>query len=53
MRDTKKSENIWKKIILILIGSVISAYGIDLAIYAGFGGAALAVLRLLRRLEKK
>ena len=33
-----------KKIIIIVIGSIIAAYGITLALYAGFGGAALAVL---------
>ena len=33
-----------KKIILIVIGSIIAAYGITLALYAGFGGATLAVL---------
>ena len=33
-----------KKIIVIIIGSVIAAYGITLALYAGFGGATLAVL---------
>ncbi len=32
------------KILLIVVGSIISAYGIDLAIHAGFGGATLAVL---------
>lgn len=33
-----------KKIIIIVIGSIVSAYGITLALYAGFGGATLAVL---------
>ena len=33
-----------KKIIIIVLGSIISAYGITLALYAGFGGATLAVL---------
>ena len=33
-----------KKIIIIVIGSIIAAYGITLALYAGFGGATLAVL---------
>lgn len=32
------------KIFLVVIGSIISAYGITLAIGAGFGGATLAVL---------
>mgnify|MGYP000002271361 FL=1 len=33
-----------KKIIIIIVGSIIAAYGITLAMYAGFGGATLAVL---------
>lgn len=33
-----------KKIIIIVIGSIIAAYGITLALYAGLGGATLAVL---------
>lgn len=33
-----------KKIIIIVIGSIIAAYGITLALYAEFGGATLAVL---------
>lgn len=33
-----------RKLLLIIPGSIISAYGIDLAIHAGFGGATLAVL---------
>ena len=33
-----------KKIAVIIIGSVIAAYGITLALYAGFGGSTLAVL---------
>lgn len=32
------------KIAVILAGSVLSAYGITLAMYAGFGSATLAVL---------
>lgn len=43
MQD-REAKDRGKKMILIVIGSVISAYGIDLAIYAGFGGATLAVL---------
>lgn len=43
MTDIRRID-IYKKIALIVIGSIISAYGIDLAIYAGFGGATLAVL---------
>lgn len=47
-------ENIWKemaeqdrflaKLIVIVLGSIVAAYGITLAMYAGFGGATLAVL---------
>lgn len=33
-----------KKITIIIVGSIIAAYGITLAMYAGFGGATLAVL---------
>ena len=33
-----------KRIAIIIVGSVVSAYGITLALYAGFGGATLAVL---------
>lgn len=33
-----------KKLAIIAIGSIIAAYGITLALYAGFGGATLAVL---------
>ena len=33
-----------KKLAIIVIGSAIAAYGITLALYAGFGGATLAVL---------
>ena len=33
-----------KKIIIIVFGSIMAAYGITLALYAGFGGATLAVL---------
>ena len=33
-----------KKIMIIVLGSIIAAYGITLALYAGFGGATLAVL---------
>lgn len=39
------SKSEWmKKIIIIVLGSIIAAYGITLAMYAGFGGATLAVL---------
>ncbi len=33
-----------KKIVIIAVGSVVAAYGITLALYAGFGDATLAVL---------
>lgn len=33
-----------KKLLTVVIGTIIAAYGIDLAIHAGFGGATLAVL---------
>ena len=33
-----------KKMILVIVGTMIAAYGIVLAIHAGFGGATLAVL---------
>ena len=33
-----------KKLAILIIGSIIAAYGITLALYAGFGGATLAVL---------
>ena len=36
--------NLLKKLAIIVIGSIIAAYGITLALYAGFGGATLAVL---------
>ena len=36
--------NLFKRIIILIIASVIAAYGITLALYAGFGGATLAVL---------
>ena len=32
------------KLIIIVVGSVVAAYGVTLALYAGFGGATLAVL---------
>lgn len=38
------TKNWWKKIVVIVIGSMIAAYGITLALYAGFVGATLAVL---------
>lgn len=39
----KMKEWLWK-VFVIALGSVIAAYGITLAINAGFGGATLAVL---------
>lgn len=49
MNGMKKSNNMSKlewtiKLIIIMVGSVVAAYGITLALYAGFGGATLAVL---------
>lgn len=42
---TAMSRTEWmKKITIIIVGSIIAAYGITLAMYAGFGGATLAVL---------
>lgn len=41
MKNLKKTLG---KIIMVILGSVIAAYGITLAIYAGFGSATLAVL---------
>ena len=38
------SQDLLKKLIIIVIGSTVAAYGITLALYAGFGGATLAVL---------
>lgn len=43
MEAISKTEYV-KRIIIIIVGSVIAAYGITLALYAGFGGATLAVL---------
>ncbi len=39
-----KHVDFFKKLMLIVVGSVVAAYGITLALYAGFGGATLAVL---------
>ena len=46
MNGMKKSNNMSKlewtiKLIIIVVGSVVAAYGITLALYAGFGGATL------------
>ena len=39
------SQSEWiKRVVIIVVGSIIAAYGITLAMYAGFGGATLAVL---------
>ena len=38
------SQDLLKRILIIIVGSIIAAYGITLALYAGFGGATLAVL---------
>lgn len=43
MTKTEVKSFLFKSLIIIL-GSIISAYGITLAIFAGFGGATLAVL---------
>ena len=37
-------KDLLKKVVIIAVGSVMAAYGITLALYAGFGGATLAVL---------
>ena len=37
-------QNLPKRLAVIVAGSVLAAYGITLALYAGFGGATLAVL---------
>lgn len=38
------SRDLLKRLMIIVIGSIVAAYGITLALYAGFGGATLAVL---------
>lgn len=42
--DNVKFKKYATKTLMIVIGSIISAYGITLAIGAGFGGATLAIL---------
>lgn len=37
-------QDLRKKLLIVVVGSIIAAYGITLALYAGFGGATLAVL---------
>ena len=43
-RKLNLPDNLLKRILIIVAGSVVAAYGIALAMYAGFGGATLAVL---------
>lgn len=43
-KDKMKKTEYAKKITVIIIGAIISAFGISIAINAGFGGATLAVL---------
>lgn len=43
-RESLLLRDVLKKLMIIVIGSIIAAYGITLALYAGFGGATLAVL---------
>lgn len=42
--QSQKNAKLLKRILIIIVGSIIAAYGITLALYAGFGGATLAVL---------
>ena len=44
IKRISSNDNLLKKIVVIVIGSIIAAYGITLALYAWFGGATLAVL---------
>lgn len=43
-REALLSQDLLKKLMIIVMGSIVAAYGITLALYAGFGGATLAVL---------
>ena len=43
-RKLNLPDNLLKRILIIVAGSVVAACGITLAMYAGFGGATLAVL---------
>lgn len=43
-RNVRPAQDLVKKLVIITAGSIIAAYGITLALYAGFGGATLAVL---------
>ena len=36
------------KLLTVIVGTVIAAFGLDIAIYAGFGSATLAVLKTIR-----
>ena len=40
-RESLLLRDLLKKLIIIVIGSIVAAYGITLAPYAGFGGATL------------
>ena len=42
--QSQKNDKLLKRRLIIIVGSIIAAYGITLALYAGFGGATLAVL---------
>lgn len=42
--QSQKNDKLLKRILIIIVGSIIAAYGITLALYAEFGGATLAVL---------
>ena len=42
--QSQKNDKLLKRILIIIVGSIIAAYVITLALYAGFGGATLAVL---------
>lgn len=42
--QSQKNDKLLKRILIIIVGSIIAAYGITQALYAGFGGATLAVL---------
>ena len=37
-------KNIILKLLTVIVGTIIAAFGLDIAIYAGFGSATLAVL---------
>ena len=50
MSDNHK-QDLFKKLIIIVIGSVVAAYGITLALYAGFGYARSAVARYCQNIS--